>query len=29
MLFGLMVFYENSNAIVSFMCSMNTATAFC
>ena len=26
MLFGLRVFYDNSNAIVSFICSMNTAT---
>ena len=29
MLFGLRVFYDNSNAIVSFICSMNTATALC
>ena len=27
MLFGLRVFYDNSNAIVSFICSRNTATA--
>ena len=29
MLFGLKVFYDNSNAIVSFICSRNTATALC
>ena len=29
MLFGLRVFYDNSNAIVSFVCSRNTATALC
>ena len=29
MLFGLRVFYDNSNAIVSFICSRNTATALC
>ena len=29
MLFGLRVFYDNSNAIVYFICSMNTATALC
>ena len=27
MLFGLRVFHNNSNAIVSFICSKNTATA--
>ena len=27
MLFGLRVFHDNSNAIVSFICSTNTATA--
>ena len=27
MLFVLRVFYDNSNAIVSFICSRNTATA--
>ena len=27
MLFGLRLFYDNSNAIVSFICSRNTATA--
>ena len=27
MLFGLRVFHDNSNAIVSFICSRNTATA--
>ena len=27
MLFGLRVFHNNSNAIVSFICSRNTATA--
>ena len=29
MLFGLRVFYDNSNAIASFICSRNTATALC
>ena len=29
MLFGLKVFYDNSNAIVSFICSRSTATALC
>ena len=29
MLFGLRVFYDNSNAIVSFICSRNTVTALC
>ena len=29
MLFSLRVFYDNSNAIVSFICSRNTATALC
>ena len=29
MLFGLRVFYDNSNAIVSFLCSRNTASTFC
>ena len=29
MLFGLRVFYDNSNAIASFICSKNTATALC
>ena len=29
MLFGLRVFYDNSNAIVSIICSRNTATALC
>ena len=29
MLFGLRVFYDNSNAIVPFICSRNTATALC
>ena len=29
MLFGLRVFCDNSNAIVSFICSRNTATALC
>ena len=29
MLFGLRVFHNNSNAIVSFICSRNTATALC
>ena len=29
MLFGLRVFYDNSNAIVSFIYSRNTATALC
>ena len=27
MLFGLRVFHNNSNAVVSFICSRNTATA--
>ena len=29
MLFGYRVFYDNSNAIVSLICSRNTATALC
>ena len=29
MLFGLRVFYDNSDAIVSFICSRNNATALC
>ena len=29
MLFGLRVFYDTSNAIVSFNCSRNAATALC
>ena len=29
MLFGLKVSYDNSNAVVSFICSRNTATTLC